>query len=73
MTAGTALVLLGFGLGTLIAASQAAPYASPRARADMLRERALEAQQRSAQASRAARELTARWSEAENAARREAH
>ena len=74
MTAGTALVLLGFGLGTLIAASQAAPREpqSPRARADNLRERAAFAQQSSARAAQYARELAARWSDAENAARREA-
>jgi len=73
MTTGTALVLLGFGVGALIGAGQAAPREpqSPRARADALRERAAFAQQSSARASHHARELTAMWSDAENAARRE--
>lgn len=70
---GTAVLLLGFVGGLVIAASQAPSRAprSPRERADAFRVRALEAQQHSARAARHARELTAQWSEAEIVAHRE--
>lgn len=60
MTSGTALVLLGFGLGALIMAGQSAT--APRSSTDELRARVLEAQRISAAASRRARELAALWS-----------
>lgn len=63
MTPGTALVLLGFGLGAWMMAIQSTPQttASPRERADDLRTRAIEAQRRSAIASQVARDLTSQW------------
>jgi HD-like signal output (HDOD) protein len=72
MTPGTALVLLGFGLGALIVVGRSNPRAlplSPREQADTLRKRALEAQRCAARASQLARDLAARWTEAEDAAR----
>lgn len=75
MTTGTALVLLGFGLGTLLMADQSSPRSSPRAaaesHADELRARVIEAQKISAAASQRARELAALWSRAEDASRKE--
>jgi hypothetical protein len=75
MTAGTAAVLLGFVGGLVLAASRspAREPRSPRERADVLRDRAIAAQQHSAIASRHARELTAQWREAESLVRREAY
>ncbi len=65
MTPGTTLVLLGFGLGALVVASQRNDRGSHRSIADdaTLRARAIEAQQISARASQRARELAALWSE----------
>lgn len=76
MTVGTALVLLGFGVGALVVAGR--PRSSPRVatptqrdQTEMLRERAEEAQRRSARESQLARDLAAQWSEAVAAARTE--
>ncbi len=74
MTSATALTLLGFGLGALLVAGNQPDPRGPRTlreRAGALRGRALAAQQNSARASLLARELTACWSEAEDAARRD--
>lgn len=64
MTRGSALVLLGFGLGTLMVAAQSGAGKDPRStpRAAELRARAIEAQRISAVASQQARELAAQWS-----------
>lgn len=73
MTPGAALVLLGVSVGALVVAGRSSPHAAtqtPRERADMLRVRAGEAQQRSAYASQLARDLAAQWSVAEDAAQR---
>jgi hypothetical protein len=56
MTQGTAIVLLGCGLGALLIASRSNWHQEA-----TLRERAIEAQRLSAQASQRARELTERW------------
>jgi hypothetical protein len=60
-------VLLGFGLGALIVASQRGRRGDPRSasRAAPLQELAIEAQQISAIASQRARALSARWSDQE--------
>jgi hypothetical protein len=73
-TGGVAIVLLGLGVGVVVAANRSsAPTTpqSPRARADALRVQAADAQLASARASQIAREITARWSVAEDAARKE--
>lgn len=62
-----ALTLLGFGLGALIMTGGG--QTAPRASADALRDRAIEAQRISAAASQRARELAAQWSAAEEARR----
>ena len=59
MTAGTALVLIGFGLGALIVAGRPR-LRSPRD-ANILRSRALAAPRAAARAAQIARDLTARW------------
>jgi len=66
VTPGTAIVLLGFGIGALVVAGRAEPrgVVRPQDRPEELRDRAIEAQVRAATASREARELTARWSSA---------
>jgi len=71
VTPAIALVLLGFGVGALVAADRGAPRGplSLRARADTLRKETSRAQEISTLASRRARELMDRWSEAEDAAR----
>lgn len=71
MTPGTVLVLLGFGLGTLIMAGQSSPRATAESHADELRARVIEAQRISAAASQRARELAALWSRSEDAAQKE--
>lgn len=65
MTSGTALILLGFGLGALAIVGQNGPRPDPRALSadDQLRARAIEAQRTSATAARRARELTTLWLE----------
>jgi hypothetical protein len=65
VTSGTALILLGFGLGALAIMSQDSTRTDPRALSadDQLRERAIEAQRASATAARRARELTTLWLE----------
>jgi len=71
VTPATALVLLGLGLGTLIAASPAQRRTpSLRERADTLRAQTSRAQEASARASSRARELMDQWSAAEDAARK---
>lgn len=81
MTPATALVLLGFGVGALMVAgrgllreqpsSSLREQSSLRTRADALRQHARAAQEHSARISLAARELMAKWNEAEDVARRE--
>jgi hypothetical protein len=72
VTPASALVLIGFGVGALAVAGRGVSRApSLRAQADMLREQTRQAQLNSAQASLHARELAARWSALEDAARRE--
>lgn len=65
MTSGTALILLGFGLGALAIMGQDKTRPDPRALSadDQLRARAIEAQRTSATAARQARELTTLWLE----------
>jgi hypothetical protein len=58
MTPGAAILLLGCGLGVLVVASRSGPQLRQEA---TLRDRAIEAQRISAQASQRARELTERW------------
>jgi hypothetical protein len=75
VTPGTALVLLGFGLGALVVVGGSGTRdirvsESPRERADALRSRTIEAQAISARASQAARDLMDQWSRAEEAARK---
>jgi hypothetical protein len=73
MTGGAALMLLGFGLGTMLMGrrSRGSIFSSLRDRADVLREQAAEAQQHAAKASQFARAMTVQWSEADEAARRQ--
>jgi hypothetical protein len=60
-------MLLGFGLGALVAVSQRSAGTDPRSApsAALLRARAIEAQRISAVASQRARELAAWWSDQE--------
>lgn len=67
-------VLVLIGLGVAVLAGGANPRGDAmdaRARADALRARTVEAQYRSAHASKLARELMAQWSAAEQNARRQ--
>lgn len=68
------LVLLGLGVGAVAIAGGINPReesSTARARADALRARTVEAQRRSACASKHARDLMDQWSAAEQVARRQ--
>jgi len=71
VTPGTTLVLLGLGLGALVVTGPSTPQPSLRARADALRTLTITAQRNSASAAQLARDFRARWSAAEDAARRQ--
>jgi hypothetical protein len=69
VTPGTALALLGFGVGALVFASRsrAQAAASPNEQTAKLQKAAVEAQQLSAAAARRARTLTTQWQDAARA------